>query len=435
MMKFLILSFSCVIAFLFADDKPLDGFNVVVKDLTVAGKTIRICPFKGIGVVTVNLCFKNAGEKLSPKAKECLVSLLSRAMGETTQSRSRTQLQAYAREHNVHVAFGSGDDNFTITGKCPSHKLAELFTLIKDILFHSRFHDSDLTRFKNEMIAGTLQAMQLPDTQLGDLVKSTILKDHPYGTLQKTYVASLKNISTTDLSAYMKTHFTQENLIVSACGDIDEAELAAKISDVIAGLPKTFKALLPANVHVTGPYQKYSQAFPVPQTSIQLVHEGIDVHHSDFFALHIAMSCLSSPDIGVLWKKIREEKGLAYGIGAGLLMQDHYNTFIIATSTQTENVEQALAAIKEAIADVCKNGFSADLIDVVKKNFLGNYKRSFSSTGNITARLTNYQLNDRSVDFHKILIEKISALTADDVNQAFKRFIKLDQFVVFTVGQ
>lgn len=436
MIKFIILLFSCVVSLsLFSNDKPLDGFNVIVKDLIVAGKSVRISPFKDIGVITVNLCFKNAGEKLSPKTKECLVALLAKAMGESTQSRSHAQLLAYSREHNVHVVFGSSDDNFTITGKCPSHKLIELFALIKDILFCSRFHDSDLIRFKNEMIAGTLQAMQLPEIQLGELTKNVMLKNHPYGTLQKTYMASLKNIRANDLMLYMKTYFTQENLIVSACGDIDEVVFISQVSEIIKALPKVFNSTLPPTVHVAGPYKKYAQTFPVPQTLVKLVHEGIDMHHPDFCALHIALGCLSNHDIGILWKKVRQEKGLAYDISASFSMQDHYNIFSISTSTQTENVEKVIEIIKVTIADVCKNGFSADLVDVVKKNFLGNYKRSFSSTGYITTRLTNYQLYDRPVDFHNTLVEKISNLTADEVNEAFKRFIKLDQFIAFMVGQ
>ena len=85
--------------------------------------------------------------------------------------------------------------------------------------------------------------------------------------------------------------------------------------------------------------------------------------------------------------------------------------------------------------DVCENGFSAELVEIVKKSFLGNYKRSFASTSHITTRLTNYQLDGRSVDFHNILIEKISNLTTDEINEAFKRFMKPDQFVVFMVGK
>lgn len=433
MIKGLYLGFLCIVTLLFADQQ--NNFNVVIKDLAIAGKTVRISPFKDIGVVTVSLCFKNAGEKLSPKYKESLVSLLSKSMGNATDSKTREQLQAYSLQHNTHVSFSTNDDDFIITGKCPSHKLAELFCLLKDILFHSRFNNEDTARFKREMIASTLQSMQSPDSQLGELIKKTIFSNHPYGTLQETYLASLKNISNADLKSYMKNHFAQENLIISACGDINEGELIAQISGIIKLLPKTPKIHLPNNVKLVGPYKKYTQTFPVPQTVIRMVHEGIDVHHPDFFALNIAAGCLSNQGIGILWKKVREEKGLTYGIGAGFSMQDHCNIFCIATSTQTETVDQTLTAIKEVLSDICQNGFSADLIDTVKKSFLGNYKRSFASTAHIVARLAKYQRDGRSVDFHKVLIEKISALTVDDVNDAFKRFLKPDQFIVFTVGK
>lgn len=433
MVKCILLGFSCIIAFLFAGDQ--DSFSVVVKDLAVAGKTVRISPFKGVGVVTVNLCFRNVGEKLSPKHKESLVALLARAMGETTDSKTREQMQAYSLQHNVHLSFDTSDDDFVITGKCPSDRLAELFSLLKDILFHSHFNNRDLTRFKNEMAAGTLQTMQSPDSQLGELVKKTILPNHPYGTLQTTYLSSLKNISGADLKSYMKTHFSQENIIISACGDINEEELIAKLSEIITLLPKTLKIHLPENVRLAGPYTRYTQSFPVPQTVIRMIHEGIDVQHPDFFALQVAVGCLSNPGIGTLWKKVRVEKGLTYGIGAGFSQQDHFNIFCVATSTQTETVEHALEVIKEVLTDVYQNGFPSDLVDIVKKSFLGNYKRSFSSTGHIAARLIKYQKENRSLDFHKILIEKISALTVDDVNNAFKKFLKPDQFVVFTVGK
>jgi len=433
MIKNIFLGVLCLSALLFADQQ--NNFNVVVKDLNIAGKKVRISPFKDVGVITVSLCFKNAGEKLSPKNKECLVSLLSKAIGDATDSKTREQLQAYSLEHNLHISFGASDDDFIITGKCPLQKLAELFHLLKDILLHSRFNNGDIDRFKAEMIAGTMQAIQSPDAQLGELVKKTIWPQHPYGTLQETYLKSLKNISNADLKSYMQTHFTQDNLIISACGDINEEELATQVSAFTVSLPKAFNFHLPEDVKIVGPYKKYTQNFQVPQTVIRMIHEGIDCHHPDFFALQIAVGCLSNAGIGVLWKKVRAENGLTYGIGAGFSMQDHSSFFCVATSTQSATEERALEVIKEALADVCQNGFSADLIETAKKSFLGNYKRSFESTGHIAARLIKYQREDRPVDFHNIVIEKISALTAEEVNDAFKRFLKLDQFIVFTVGK
>ena len=434
MIKFLVIAFTFFFC-INAENDPLGGFNVVFKELVVGGKTIRISPFKGIGVVTINLCFKSAGEKLDPKDKEGLVSLLAKSMGESTESRSKEKLQAYSREHNVSVSVSTTDDNVTITGKCPSKKLHELFILIEDILLHSNFKVEDLNRIKKESISSTKQSMQNPDHHLEELINHTVLKNHPYGTSQQTYIKSLKNVSPDDLKTFKKKYFTQENLIVSACGEIDEDVLLKEVGALITKLPKDFKAQLPQDIKLSAPFEKYSGHFPVPQTLIHFLHEGISPQHPDFFALHIAIGCLSNAHTSILWKRVREEKGLTYGIGAGFSMKDHYNSFHIATSTKTKNVEETIQLIKNILKEVYENGFSDELVEVTKKSFLGNYKRSFASTSHIASRLTNYQLYSRPVDFHRILIEKISSLTPEQVNEAFKKFLKLDQFKIFTVGE
>ena len=87
-------------------------------------------------------------------------------------------------------------------------------------------------------------------------------------------------------------------------------------------MPKTFKTPLPATVHVTGPYQKHAQTLPVPQTVIQLLHEGIDANHPDFYALHVAMGCLSQHGIGLLSTKVRVEKGLTFKEEYFLILSD-----------------------------------------------------------------------------------------------------------------
>jgi len=411
------------------------SFNVIVKDLKIADKTVRVSPFQGVGVVTIQLCFKNAGEKLSPKNKEAVVALLSKSVGEATNKKTREQLQDYASEHNVAVSCNSDDDDFVIMGRCPSNKLSELVSLLKELLLEPRFLEKDLTRFKNEITAVAMQTLQSPDAQLGEFIKETLLANHPYGALQATYLKSLKNIKGSDLKWYMKAYFSQENLIIGVCGEFDEEVLINQLSSILQALPKTGKINLPTDHKITGPYEMHSRKFSVPQTVIRMMHEGIDINHPDFFALQIAMGCLSNPGIGILWKKIREEKGLTYGIGAGFTQQDHFKAFCIQTSTQTETVNQTLQAIKEVLADTYQNGIPAELIETVKKSFLGNYKRSFASTQHIAARLTKYQRDGRPVDFHNVIIKKISALTADEVNEALKRFLKLDQFVVFAVGE
>lgn len=417
------------------EKSPLEGFNVEVKDIKVAGKNIRISSFAGVGVISINICFKNAGKKLSPAGKESLAGLLSRSLGEATKLKDRDQLEAYSRKENVSISFAGLDDHFFISAKCPSNKLNELFVLLSELLFQARFEKTDLERFKEELSADLLQSMQSPESVLNELIKVTIYKDHPYGVLSKTYVDSFKSITEADLKKFIKDSFTQENLFVSVCGEFDEDNLSKELGTFINALPKDFKADLPKHVTIMGPYELHSKEFPVPQTVIKFLHTGIDHDHPDFFALQVAVGCLSDPFIGLLFKKVRVEKALTYGIGAGFAIQEHFNAFGISTFTQTENVEKIIEAVKEVLKDVDNNGFPPELVKTIQQSFIGSYKRSFASSGQIANRLTNYQLVNRPIDYHKILIEKIAELTPEQVNEAFKKFINPDNLMIFTVGQ
>ena len=62
------------------------------------------------------------------------------------------------------------------------------------MLFHPKFNENDIKRFKEELSASLMQSTQSPEFQLNELIKETVYKNHPYGTTHKTYLDSLKNI-------------------------------------------------------------------------------------------------------------------------------------------------------------------------------------------------------------------------------------------------
>ena len=63
-----------------------------------------------------------------------------------------------------------------------------------------------MERFKEELFAGLMQSMQSPESQLNELIKETVYKNHPYGVPNKTYLESLKNITADDLKKFVKKY-------------------------------------------------------------------------------------------------------------------------------------------------------------------------------------------------------------------------------------
>lgn len=410
------------------------GFNLNVKKLDIENKSVYFAPFDGVGVVTVKIAFKGAGQKIFPKEKEILVGLLERILGEATTYKNKEKILDFSREHNLNIAFSSDDDNFIITGSCVSSNLSKLFALINDFVFHSAFKQADIVRIKDEIQSELMQAMQMPGVLLNELKKSVLMANHPYGVSNKQYLKSIKTVDANDLKSFMKNNFALDNVCVAVSGDIDEEVLKHQLTLFFKSLQKKSTIHNTQNITVVAPYSQHHVQFPVPQTMVRMVHKGIDFKHPDFFALQIASICLSDSNVGILWQKVRKEEGLAYGITSHFDIMNNANFFCIDTATGHENVAKVQAIIKYTFKEVLEKGFNHEAFNTIKSNFLGNYKRSFSSSSNIAMSLVKYQLNGFDENRYQEVIKAVESLTLEDVNNAFRKFFNVDEFHVFTVG-
>ena len=416
-----------------ASDVP--GFNLNVKELSVGDKKVFYAPFKGVNVVTVQIGFKNAGQKMSPKGKESLVALLQMLLSESSAFKTREQILEFMRDHNLVFAVDSNDDNFVISGTCPSRNVHFLLQFIKEIVFDAAFYEKDLQRIKREMSADLMQTLQMAPVQMDELVKRTLMPNHPYGYLISAYAKSLVAVSSADLKQFIRDNFALENVHVAVSGEVNESDLIEELQKLFASLPKKFKSQTVPNIGVSESYSEHHVIYDVPQSIIKIVHKGIDKNHPDFFALQMAGLCLGDSTVGILWKKIREEHGLAYDLSCRFQIDDHFNSFVVTTATNTESVSKAVQLIKTSLGEVLETGFSEEAFKLMKASFLGNYKRSFASSKSIAARLLSYSINGFSKDRYQEVIAAIEALTVDDVNKAFKKFFNVACIHVFTVGR
>lgn len=429
--RILFIAFVCQIGFA----KAINGFKLEAKELLVNDKKVFYAPFKGVNVVTVQIGFKNAGQKLAPKGKESLIAILQMLLSESSAFKTREQILAFMREHNLVFSVDSNDDNFVISGTCPSNNVKFLFKMMSEIVFDAAFYEKDLQRIKREVSAELMQLMQMPMVQMDELVKMTLMPNHPYGYLILQYVKSLQSITSADLKKFIRNSFTLENIHVAVAGEVDEISLIEELQKLFATLPKKFKSQTISNISIPDTYAEHSVVYDIPQTVVKIVHKGIDKDHPDFFALQMASLCLGDSTVGVLWNKVRKERGLTYDLQCRFNIDDNFNDFVITTATNTASVNEAINLIKTTLAEVSEQGFSEENFELMKASFLGNYKRSFLSSRSIASRLLNYSMSGFSKDRYQQVIESIKALTVDEVNRAFKKFFSVSNIHVFTVGR
>ena len=123
--------------------------------------------------------------------------------------------------------------------------------------------------------------------------------------------------------------------------------------------------------------------------------------------------------------RIRQKEGLSYGVGSSLQggSLDEVGSFNSYAIYNPDNAEKLVAAYKEEIEKMLKDGFTdAELTDA-KSGFLQRQQVGRSQDAQLAAKLSGNLYLDRTLQFDEALEKKVADIKVTEVNEAMKKFI------------
>ncbi len=167
---------------------------------------------------------------------------------------------------------------------------------------------------------------------------------------------SVRSITKDDVEKFFTTHCTIENMVLTVAGDCvpDDIEEAFGKIDFLKGVRNELPpepAPLPAGARIL--FQQ-----DIPQTAITVVFLDSKYYTRESSLLNFAMSYAHDGLTSMFAQKIREEKGLAYGVGNVRYPFDTFGYVGTRVGTPTMKSAEALNAIEETYAEFLYSGIS-----------------------------------------------------------------------------
>ena len=134
--------------------------------------------------------------------------------------------------------------------------------------------------------------------------------------------------------------------------------------------------------------------------------------------------------------RIRQKEGLSYGVGSGFSANalDKTGRFMVYAISAPENSERVNICVKEEITKANKEGFTAEEIEAAKSGLLQSRQVSRAQDASLAGTLNSNLFLGRTMQFDGKIDDAIKALTPDQVNKAFNKFISADKLVVVRAG-
>lgn len=385
-----------------------------------------------VPIVTMAVAFRG-GAAQDPEGRAGLANLMSGLLDEGGGDLDSRAFQARLEDLSIDLKFDAGSDAFYGNLRTLSVNADEAFELFRLAVNEPRFDAEPVERIRGQVLAGLRQSESNPNDIAGKLWAETLFGNHPYGRPSEGTVESVAAINVDDLKAYHARTIARDNLHIVIVGAIDRAAAGAAIDTMFAALPEHARLEPVADIAAAAGRTVHA-ALSVPQTAIRLGGPGLKRNDPDFVAAYVADQMLGGGTFSSrLYRAVREERGLAYSVGTGLVPFDHAGAFIAATSVDATNAASAISIMQDEIKRFATEGPTEAELASTKDFLVGNFALRFDSSQKIARNLLNFQLDELGIDYIDRRNDLIRAVTIDDIKRVAQR-IWSSPLSVVTVG-
>lgn len=291
--------------------------------------------------------------------------------------------------------------------------------LIADVLKNSTFPEDEIERERDVIQQEILMGRDSNARMAYELHDKVLYGEHA---LARPIIGSPENVAAfkrDDLIAYMNQFYTGSNMIVGIVGNIDH-DVALEL------IEQQFGSIAQGTPNVTErPTQTAGYAGqdrPSEQSIVLLSFPAADsvdpLHYAEAVASAVLSDGMSSP----LFNEVREVRGLAYSVTSFTDMLDNTGSFYLKSATTADNLEELLPVMIEEMQKLTNHVKAVDLQrakNQIRVNLTRGQEKSFGLLNNVIENLFTYGRHPSMQE----LIEKVNAVTTDDVQAVFERWL------------
>ena len=372
-------------------------------------------------------------EPIMEKESTGYISIAGELLRAGTKNRSKDQLDEDIDFIGATLSTSS-TGVFAYSLKKHSEKILELMS---DVILNPAFDQGELDKIKKQTISGIKSSEDSPSA-ISSNVRKVLLygKDHPYGELQTE--ETVKTITLDMCKNYYDTYFHPNIAYLAVVGDIttDEAkDLVKKYFSTwkVKDVP-TFeydKVKIPTARTVAMVDRDNSV-----QSTITLTYPiDLKIFTDEAIKAGVMNYLLGGGASGELFQVLREEKGYTYGAYSSTNADRLIGNFSASCDARNEVTDSAIAAFIDVMTKFRNENVSEEKLQAAKNYLTGSFSRSLESPQTVANFALNIARYELPKDYYKTYLQKLNAVTVEDVKQLAKKYVTPEKAYVVVVGK
>jgi predicted Zn-dependent peptidase len=352
-----------------------------------------------------------AGTRHETAAENGVAHFLEHMAFKGTANRSAVDIAEAIEDVGGHINAYTSREQTAYYVKLLKEDLALGVDIIGDILCHSSFDADELERERGVILQEIGQANDTPDDIVFDHFQSAAYPSQPMGRPVLGTEQIIRNMKRDALPGFMGQHYTPQNMVVAACGNLEHERVVELVAKHFADLP-TSNLEQPMPADYTG--GEFREMRALDQAHIVLGFSAPGYGEPDYYPSMLLSTLLGGGMSSRLFQEIREKRGLVYSIYSFTAPAADGGLFGIYAGTGESEAAELMPVTLEELANVQHHVTAAEL-NRARAQLKAGLLMSLESTGSRCEQVARqWQIFGRIIPASET-VAKIEAVTAADI--------------------
>jgi len=343
------------------------------------------------------------------------------------------------RLEGVGARLGTGasrDSAFVSLRSLTSPKLLEpALETMKAILAKPTFSAADFEREKKNLLVGLKQREESPADLAAITFFQNLYGEHPYAHPKEGTIATVEKLTREDLQKFYQQYYVAKNALVVIVGELDKPQAEAIAASLLAALPEGVAAAPLPDVAQPAAASTTRKFFPSAQTHVYSGVPGIKIGDPDYFPLYVGNHILGGSGlVSKISEEVREKRGLSYSATSYFYPFRVQGPFLMGLQTKNNTADEAVSVMQKTLRDFIQQGPTAQELEASKKNITGGFAMRLDSNQKLVDQVASIAFYGLPLDYLDTFIGKVGAVTAAEIQSAFKARIDPDKLQTVMVG-
>ncbi|WP_316795877.1 pitrilysin family protein [Pedobacter agri] len=366
-------------------------------------------------------------------AKAGVVSLMGSMLKEGTTTKTKAQFDEAVDQLGANVSTGAnGGSVSALTRYFP-----QAFALMAESIRKPAFPEASFDKIKSQTITGLKSNEKNAKAISGRVVDALAYgTNHPNGEFESE--TSINGLTLADVKANYAKYITPSRGYLTFVGDI-KPEAAKALAEKAFGDWKGATLTLPTLAKVSNPAKtevdivNVSNAVQSEITVVNLI--DLPMSNPDYFPLLLANQILGGGSESRLFMNLREKHGFTYGAYSSTGAGRFQSKFSANAAVRNEKVDSAVVEFLKEINTIRTAKVSAEELQNAKNLYNGSFALGLENPARIAGFASSILINNLPKDFYRTYLQKLNAVTADDILRVAKKYYNHDNTRVVIVGK